>query len=236
MRRILLTLALSLLLFVPAFGASPAINKAHNASYHIAQETATGSGADCSATAIGPQALLTASHCEMPTDEIAVVGEGNDIEGMAVIVGKLRDGLDHTILLVKNIEFPVFVDVLQKKPDQGDDVFTFGNPGDWTDVFQRGYVSSIQYDQSMAAALGGGKPPIVLIDFQAYPGTSGSGVFNNDGVLVFVVSELAIQSEHEAAIAFTGAYPMNFTADQLNKARTFTCPADPKPAPPEKKK
>ena len=223
---ILASLALSLLLCAPAFCMNPAVEKAHQASYHIAQETLAESGM-CSATAVGPQALLTATHCEEPTDDIFI--DGQKVSGEAIIVGRIRDGLDHTILLVKNVTFPDYVSVLEKKPDLGDDVFTFGNPGDWVDIFQKGYVAGIQLDDSMAAQMGAGKPPEVLLDFQAYPGTSGSGVFNTDGVLTFVVSNYHEQSKEGVAIAFASAYPLHFSTAELDKALKFTCPADPKP-------
>jgi hypothetical protein len=234
---ILASLALSLLLCAPAFCMNPAVEKAHQASYHILQETMAEGTMSCSATAVGPQALLTASHCEQASDDIFI--DGQTFAQEAVIVGHIRDGFDHTILLVKNVTFPVYVSVIEKKPDQGDDIFTFGNPGDWVDVFQKGYVASIQFDDSMAAQMGEGKPPEILLDFQAYPGISGSGVFNTDGVLAFVVSAYHEQSDSKSAIAFASAWPLHFSAPELNKAASFTCPADPKPAPkpaPEVKK
>ncbi len=234
MKRSLLLIAALAFFSVPCFAkVDPAVDKAHQASYHIAQEVITG-GSMCSATAIGPQALLTASHCELPTDDIEVAGQ--TVEGDAIIVGRIRDGLDHTILLVKNIAFPVWVDVLERKPDLSEEVFTFGNPGYWADVFQKGYVASIQFDHSIEAKLGQGHPPEVLLDFQAYPGTSGSGVFNEDGVLCFVVSFYREQSDKDTAIAFASAYPLAFDKAELAKAKSFAVAPDPAPSPtPEKK-
>src|SRR5579864_1538915 len=137
MKRVFLSVVAALLLLTPCFGkVDSAIDKAHEASYLIGQETITAAQL-CSATAIGPQALLTASHCEAATDDIEIAGQ--KVHGSAVIVERLRDGLDHTILLVKNISFPVWIDVLEQKPELAQDVFTFGNPGDFADIFERGY-------------------------------------------------------------------------------------------------
>lgn len=231
----LLSLVAVVLLFLPCVAAvNPAVEKAHNASYHIAQMTLMG-GSMCSATAIGPHALLTATHCELPTDDLEIMGQ--TVGGDAIIVGRIRDYVDHTILLIKNIEFPVWVSVVEKKPSLGDDVFTFGNPGTWTDIFQKGYVAGLQFDTSMEAQLtGNAKPPEILLDFQAYPGTSGSGVFNLDGDLVFVVSSYHEQSDDKVAIAFASAYPLLFSKDELAKATAFTVAPDPAPAPTPGKK
>lgn len=214
-----------LLLLTPCFAkVDPAVDKAHEASYHIAQGTVSSSGL-CSATAIGPQALLTATHCEEPTDDIEIVG--SKIAGEAIIVARLRDSLDHTIFLVKNISFPVWVDVLQDKPELAQDVFSFGNPGDWIDIFQKGYIAGIKYDTSAFNR----KPPLIFIAIQAYEGSSGSGVFNTDGVLIVVLSYAASQKDSDgaASISFAAAYPLHFEKAALDKARTFTVAPDPAP-------
>jgi hypothetical protein len=217
-KKFLLFLAI-LCISLPASSLSPAIDKAHKASYQIGQMSVSGSGR-CSATAIGPHALLTASHCEIPTDALYIRGiDGNPVQ----IVARVRDDLDHTIYLLKGVTFDDYVEVAPADPlDQGEDVFTFGNPGDWQDIYQRGYVAGIKVDRSMQAAFGQGDPDEILLDFQAYPGQSGSGVFNTDGKLVTVVTQEEVQTHHDDAISFASAYRLNFKAEDIARAKTFS--------------
>ena len=210
-----------LFIALPVFGLSPAEVKAHSASYQIGQATVSGGGR-CSATAIGPHALLTASHCEEPTDALYIRGiEGNPVE----IVGKIRDEQDHTIYLVKGVTFADYAELAPDKFEQGEDIFTFGNPGKWRDIYQRGYVVGTLVDNSMEAAMGGGDPDEILFNFQAYPGESGAGVFNLDGKLVAVVSQDDIQVKAEEGIAFASAYRLNFKPEDIARAKAFSAEA-----------
>ena len=217
MKKFLLLLILGLSL--PALAISPAIDKAHKASYQIGQVSVSGNGR-CSATAVGPHALLTASHCEIPTDALYIRGiESNPV----LIVGKIRDEQDHTIYLLQGVTFVDYVDIVPADTFySGEDVFTFGNPGDWTDNYQRGYIAGIKVDRSLAAAMGQGDPDEILMDFQAYPGQSGSGIFNTDGKLITVLSEEEIQSHHDDAIAFASAYRLNFKPEDIARAKAFS--------------
>lgn len=216
-----LVLAVALLLLsLPALAISPAVLKAHKASYQIGQVTLSGASL-CSATAIGPHALLTASHCEFPTDDLYI----RDAEGPFTIVGKIRDGQDHTIYLLKGITFEDYVAVDQKSIDVSDEVFTIGNPGDWEDIYQKGYVAGLKVDKSPAALMGDGKPPEVLIDIQAFPGESGAGIFNTEGVLVDVLSGDEVQTHDGAAIEFGTAFLLAFKDTDLARAKTFTAEA-----------
>lgn len=212
-------LALFVFCTLSAFAVSPVIDKAHKASYQIGQVVVSGGGR-CSATAIGPHALLTAAHCEAPTDYLYIRGvEANPV----LIVGRIRDEQDHTIYLLKGVTFAVYADVLLTDPlEISEDVFTFGNPGDWQDIYQRGYVAGIKVDHSIQAAMGDSDPDEIFLDFQAFPGQSGAGVFNTDGKLVAVVAATDMQVKHDDAIAFAAAYRLSFTQAELDKARAFS--------------
>ena len=216
MKKFLAT-AVLLFLTLPALAISPAIDKAHKASYQIGQETLSEGGV-CTATAIGPHALLTATHCELPTDDLYI----RDQDGPFTIVARIRDGYDHTILLLKGITFPVVVAVDQTSLGVTDDIFTIGNPGKWKDVYQKGYVAGIIVDDSMEAAIGAGKPPEILIDIRAFPGESGAGIFNTDGVLVAVLSGDQMQVHDDVSIDLGAAYPLNFKDADLARAKTFS--------------
>ena len=216
MKKFLLYLAI-LCISLPVFAVSPAVSKAHKASYQIGQETLS-DHAVCSSTAIGPHALLTATHCELPSDDLYIRGE----DGAFPIVARIRDEQDHTILLLKGITFADYVAVDQKSIDVTQDIFTIGNPGKWRDVYQKGYIAGILIDNSMEAAFGGGHPPIILIDIQAYPGESGAGVFNTDGVLIDVLSGEDSQVEEGITINMGTAFLLSFKPEELARAQTFS--------------
>ena len=213
MKKFLALFVFCTITILPAFGISPAIEKAHKASYQIAQVTVT-DRAFCSATAIGPQALLTATHCELP-DEVVVVRGVGPLD----IVARTRDGNDHTILLVKGAIFADYVDVALDSIQVTDDVFTIGNPGHWKDIYQRGYVAGVLHQDDEY---------VILLDLQAFPGESGAGIFNPAGKLVAVIASNVPQTEGELQMDLAGAMPLQFSQKDLDKARAFTTPAEKK--------
>jgi len=215
-KKFLLFLAI-LCISLPVFAISPAVVKAHKASYQIGQVTISDEGT-CSATAIGPHALLTATHCELPTDELHI----RDLEGPFEVVARIRDGQDHTILLLKSVTFADYVEVDQKSINVTDDIFTIGNPGDWQDIYQKGYVAGLLFDKSMSAAMGQGKPPQVLIDIQAFPGESGAGIFNTNGVLIDVLSGDKMQTHEGISMDLGVAFLLAFKPEDLARAKTFS--------------
>jgi len=223
-------LAALIILAGVAFGqiqasAQQAVEKAHNASYHIVQSTLAGNSV-CSATAIGPQALLTATHCELPSDDLGLAGQ--EVQTDVVIVDRVRDSLDHTIYFIKGATFPVYVDVIQQKPGLAEEVFSFGNPGDLDDIYSKGYVAGIKYDHSLAASFGHADPPEILFNLLVYEGNSGSGVFNMGGDLIAVESVCEIQKKDGLSTSFAGAHPLYFKKAELARAKTFTTPPEPK--------
>ena len=104
MKRFLPTVIL-LLTFAPVLSCAtkhnPIVAQAHKTTHHIEMETILGGGS-CSATSIGPHALLTASHCEAPSDVIAV----DDVK--QIIVRVIRDGRDHSIYLLDGPAFAAY--------------------------------------------------------------------------------------------------------------------------------
>ena len=132
-----------LLMFTPlTFASNEVIAKAHRATHEIEMSTILDDTA-CSATAIGPYALLTASHCEEPNENITVDGDTP-----AKIVGIMRDGNDHSIyFLLMEKSFAAWAQVADALPETGEAVFVFGNPGQMTDVYRQGYVSKIKTSQ-----------------------------------------------------------------------------------------
>lgn len=201
---------------LPLYAAqhSAVIAQAHKTAHHTESSTLFSSSA-CSATAIGRNALLTASHCEKPTDDIEVDGEHHVIEGI------LRDGNDHTIYLLSG---PVFTDVASFSTDAiavGDDVFIFGNPTGFADVFRRGTIANTQVKPTGIAAAFDNGPAKFLVDMNIYYGDSGAALFDADGKIVGVVSALTVQHSEDASIKFMGCVVLAFTKEQIEQATSF---------------
>jgi len=213
---------LSLLLASVIACASPipttpsVVTAAQNSVYHTHQETVVG-GSMCSATAIGPHTLLTASHCEQASNKLDIEG----IEGPATIVKIIRDDNDHTIYYLSGVQFPTYSTVdLAHELAVGEDVFQFGFPGKWAKLYRRGYYMG-NPEHGDASKI---EPVISLFDFSVWHGDSGSGVFDSEGNLIAVVSLIEVQShdgEDTAGIKATGCLHILFTQSDIDQARAF---------------
>jgi hypothetical protein len=217
-----------------AHATNPVVEKAHKTSHKIKMYSVLGGSAGtCSATAIGPHALLTASHCISTSAIIDVDGREADV------MGTIGDGLDHTIILERGVNFADYSDVATTKPQIADEVFVFGNPGPMTDVFRKGYVAGFNHNdddpETPAEALqrprqraGNDAVEIIFYDFNGFFGDSGSAVFNNDGKVVAVTSFIYGGNESGHELKFMGSYELRLTAEQLQQARDYNPPAKPK--------
>lgn len=236
MKKFLQSLLLVALLSMPSC-ASP-IEAAHKASLHIAQQTVL-TADQCSAVAIGPHAIMTASHCELPSDTLYIQNVDGANDNDIKIVDRIRDDNDHTIYLLKNVQFDTYVSVdLKDKLEQGEDVFMFGNPGEWADQLRKGYITGVLQDESLAAMFGGGSPDEVLLDIKAWHGDSGAAIYNSKGDVILVLTGSEFQSrpdDQKDSIRLTFGFKLAFKADDLARAISFSVPNDPKPVKHEKK-
>jgi hypothetical protein len=210
-----LRLFLVLCLALPGFAQrNPAISKAHKTAHQTHSSTALGGGS-CSATAVGAYALLTASHCELPMDTIVVDGDPR------TILRILRDGNDHTIYLLDGNAFTDVATIGDSAAlEAGDAVFIFGNPGELSDVYRRGTVAGFDKPSGLEAIFGG-RPAQILLNISGFFGDSGAAVFSEDGTIVTVISTVNTQTRKDVSIAFMGAFPLRFTAEQLRTALSF---------------
>jgi hypothetical protein len=221
MRKLLALGTILLASLIASAQSASVIAKAHKTTYHIAQATIS-QAAMCSATAIGPHALLTASHCEQPTDELLIQG----VDDPVTIVGKIRDGKDHTIYLLSGITFSDYAIIDQTtKLQQGDGVFIFGNPGDWSDILRKGYFAGMVINKNPFS----NTPNEFLFDMQVWHGDSGSAIFSEDGFIVGVVSVMDTQKDESSPpdIQMEGSFAMSFTSAQLQRAYGFIPEASP---------
>jgi len=195
---------------------------AHRTTHQIFEATIVSEPRACSATAIAPHALLTASHCELPTNAVAVDGSRDIME----IQGVIRDGYDHTIYLVSGT-FKHYAEFSSARTNVGDDVFLFGNPGELSDILRKGYIAKAPLDNVTAIQrmfLG----PIadqVTYDFNGFFGDSGAAIFNSTGEIIGVVSQILSQSSPEPRGTVTQnlmvGYVIHFTPAQLKQAEQY---------------
>jgi hypothetical protein len=191
-----------------------AVSAAQATVYHTGQETITGASM-CSATAIGPHTLLTASHCENPTNDLKIQGLDD-----ATIVKIIRDGNDHTIYYLTGVTFPTYSTVdITHVFTVGEDVFQFGFPGKWAKLYRRGYYMGNPDSGDTAKT----EPIAQFFDFSVWHGDSGAGVFDTNGDLISVVSVMAIQTQgpDDGRIQATGCFDILFKQSDLDQARAF---------------
>ena len=122
----------------------------------------------CSGTAIGPDLILSASHCLQGGTLKAVDGQAIKVVG----IGKNKH--DTMTVRVSGIRFKRWAK-LGRQPNQGDRIRWWGNPQGVPDVYREGYVSRSWTDG-------------VLYDATICKGDSGAGIFNAAGEVVGVVT------------------------------------------------
>lgn len=213
---------IALLILALTTSAHNAVSRIQKYTHVIQESVITGSDL-CSSEAIGKHAILTASHCELPTDKVSI--DGND---ETKIYGVIRDGNDHSIYLVGD----EFKDVAEfgKTPEVGDDVEMSGNPHGMPNVYRKGYVVKIKEAQTanaLAEMFGiESSPEIIYYDMNVFEGDSGAGVFI-DGRLVGVMSfELPAPDGDTGKLS--GSFGLTFTQAQLDEAKNFVPPAEKK--------
>jgi hypothetical protein len=201
------------LLFIalaPTYAKNDVVQRARATTYNMHSTDDLGDTTHCGATAIGPHALLSASHCEDPVSLIGVTGDD-----AATIYGTVRDGHDHTIFLLST-SFPAWATVSEKPLDIAERVFMFGSPGDLSNVYREGYVSGKSTGFTPAG-------DATLFDMNGYSGDSGSGIFNQTGQVVGVLSVALVESHQSSSnkewtFKMMGAFSLAFTDAQLFQA------------------
>lgn len=162
----------------------------------------------CSATAVGPHAFLTAYHCDehekatQVTFDLAT--EKHDIVDGAI------DNRDHIIFLVTGTPFVNAEEVHQASAKVGDNVVFYGD-GEETYPPQPKYGTVLNcYDPSDIDEASG------IACFTTHPleGDSGSAIYNSKGE---IVSLLTYGAPDGTSVGFA----LNFPVEVLEKAKTF---------------
>ena len=172
----------------------------------------------CTSSAIGPHALLTATHCDVGETTLSVDRE----TGNRHVLGRVADGQDHTILFVDG---PAFQDTMGKlyDPDsyhmdkEGDDVFMFGDGGGmYPPQYRKGYrMDSVVFEPGEVDERMPANSTVYLFDMPIVGGDSGSAIYDRHGKLVTLVT-YGIEDGK-----YCGAYAMAVTEAQIKLARKF---------------
>ena len=224
MRKALLGAAVLLLSLSSSAQSSAVISKVYSETYHTAQATVAESSY-CSATAIGPYALLTATHCELGTDEISLQGKDGAPDVSLKIDRTIRDGYDHTIFLVSptylaGYKFTDFAPIaLSHKFYRGDDIFLIGNPRGFSSLLRKGYISGSTTCDSLSTE----SIPEILMGIDVGHGDSGAGIFDDNGNLIGVVAGIEVHGTVDDGTQYKVPYALilNFTDGQLQEAASY---------------
>ncbi len=178
------------------------IEQQHSTTHRVAVfDKFSGETGHCSGTAIGPHALLTAQHCFQDSNLIRL----DDDKKATVIVAALIDGNDHVIYILKK-DFSEWAEVNQRKLEKNEPVHFWGAPGHSKDVYRTGYFASLSVIEDLDSSF-----KFQKFILPVFGGDSGSGIFDEFGSVVAVVS-MGDKSAEEIS------EPLQFTALQLDVA------------------
>lgn len=151
-------------------------------------------GGDCASTAVGPSTLLTAAHCISGPTPLEVDGKAANILWVAL------DGNDHALVGI-DLHFASWATQLSS-PAVGSRVYFIGNPHGEGRLYRSGYVA------------GADRKGRALYDIHAFFGDSGSGIFNERGELVGVLTQIFSLTAGDVSEWFAASQPLSFTAQQ----------------------
>lgn len=151
----------------------------------------------CSGTAVARDVILSAEHCFSDKSTLKTIN-GSEVK----VLNIMRDGNDHVLVRV-SVQFETWAKV-GDAPKQAERVRWIGNPRGLPNMYREGYV--VRSDEES-----------VLIDAPAYKGDSGSGVFNEKGQVVAVLSGAMVYGSPLGGMQMqlTACLPMAFTSEQM---------------------
>jgi hypothetical protein len=167
---------------------------------------------DCTSTAIGPNAFLTAEHCN---DE----GEGKLVSfdlstEKHILIAHADDNRDHVIYLFFGSSFTHIETVKTKAAVVGETVTIYGNiRGEYPAIPRYGKV--IECDDYSELDVAAGE---ACYSLKVDHGDSGSAVFNTKGEIVGLVT---YASEEDNGSTSAIGFSLNFDAQHINAARAF---------------
>jgi V8-like Glu-specific endopeptidase len=140
---------------------------------HLTTHRLDMAGGICSGTAIADNKLLTAYHCK------ALGGPLVKVDGWEVAPTAYSGNEDHDTLVITLPDHPfTHWARMGARPKQGDRVRWWGNPEGEQDVYRQGYVAKVT-------------DSAIIVDATICHGDSGSGLMNDAGEVVGVVSAMS---------------------------------------------
>jgi len=168
----------------------------------------------CTATAIGPHALLTASHCNDGIRSKASTAIKIDYSAHHYsILAVTSDDRDHDIYLIDGPAFRYTVPLVQGVPKPDDSVRFYGfGEGVYPSTERDGKIFADEDPSDVDHAV-----QFFLFKIPVYHGDSGSAIYNQQGQVIGVVSYLVVWYGSEKM----GAYALNFSPDRIETAQKF---------------
>lgn len=133
----------------------------------------------CSATAVGPNVILTAKHCL--TGSLVLLG------GEPVRLLESRQIGPDMMLVTVDRTFDSWAQWSDRAPLQGESIYYWGNPSGLPDIYRIGYVAGFRGDA-------------ILADVEVGQGDSGAAVFDRSGRIVGIVSGYGLTGPFRLAI------------------------------------
>lgn len=181
------------------------IEQQHSTTHRVAVfdqfQSETGEVGHCSGTAIGPHAILTAQHCFLDSNLIRLDNDKEPTKIMAALV----DGNDHVIYILHK-DFSEWSEVNQRSLVTKEAVHIWGAPGHSKDVYRTGYFVSLSAIKDIDSTF-----KFQKFILPVFGGDSGSGIFDESGNVVAIVS-IGDKSAEEIS------EPLQFTDLQLDVA------------------
>lgn len=163
----------------------------------------------CTATAIGPHAILTAAHCNK--DEIKDTVQLDYSEHKYHLLAYAHDDRDHVVYILDGPSFTNFKHVLTRQSAFiGESVVIYGCGGRVYPPVEKTGIRIDSHDPSDIDA----NNRLDMFSINVIPGDSGSGVFDNDGNLVAVISYVWGGDN-------TAGFELHFSKEQLDAAFSF---------------
>lgn len=180
-------------------------------------------GGQCTGTAIGPHAILTAEHCD----------ENDSVEEVTLdyatahqrVARTIKDNRDHIIMLLDGPAFTNIETVKSVSPVLGDGVTIFGNgEGVYPARPLYGHVVDCNDPSDIDADAGA-----TCFSFKVIPGDSGSAIYNKRGEVVGLVTYRISRDP----VIYAEGFVLDFTAEEYADASSFVVDNEP-PAPRKK--
>lgn len=164
----------------------------------------------CTATAIGPHAILTAAHCNKDEKKDTILIDYS--EHRYHLLAYANDGRDHVVYLLDGPSFDNYRHVLTRQGAFiGENVVIYGcGEGAYPPVEKTG-IRIDSHDPSDIDA----NNRLDMFSVHVIRGDSGSGVFDSDGNVVAIISYVWGGDN-------TAGFELNFSQKQLDAAYSFS--------------